>query len=317
MKILVIGGTGFIGQHVTAGLAGDGHDVTVLHRGVHEPPLPVLVRHVHAESASVPIMEFPDEIRRATFDLALHMVLTGEQDAAAAVHTFKERVGRIVIVSSGDVYSAAAQVLGKEPPSGDPSAPIGENAPLRKELFAYGRHVPTPWGELDHYEKILAERVAGSEASLPATVLRLPMVYGPGDPQDRFGPYLTQMRTHRPVIFLSERQARWRFTHGYVENVAQAIALAATNPRAATRTYNVGEQPTPTLEQRLRALAEAAEWSGELAIVPESQMPAELRSPTVYLRDVMFDTTRIRAELGYAERIDAGEGYRRTATPAL
>ncbi len=317
MNILIIGGTGFIGRHVTADLARDGHDVTVLHRGIHEPPLPTLVRHVRAATAGIPVTEFPDEIRRATFDVIIHMVLTGDRDTAAAQLAFRERAGRLVAISSGDVYSASAQVLGKEPPSGDPSALIAEGAPLRKELFAYGRRIASPWGEIDDYEKILVERVATSDASLPATVLRLPMVYGPGDPQQRFGPYIAQMRERRPVIFISERQARWRYTHGYVENVAQAIALAATNPRAVTRTYNVGEHPTPTLEARVRALGDAAAWRGELAIVPEAQLPAELRSPTIYARDVIFDTNRIRTELGYSESVGVAEGVRRTVAEVV
>ena len=37
MKVLVVGGTGPSGPHVVQGLLERGHDVTILHRGVHEP----------------------------------------------------------------------------------------------------------------------------------------------------------------------------------------------------------------------------------------------------------------------------------------
>ena len=60
------------------------------------------------------------------------------------------------------------------------------------------------------------------QADLPATVLRLPAVYGPGDTQHRLRAYLRQMDDGRPSIPLPDGQADWRWTRGYVENVASS-----------------------------------------------------------------------------------------------
>jgi hypothetical protein len=56
MRILVMGGTNFIGPHVVAALHRHGNEVTVYHRGVHEPDLPSAVRHIHSPRAAIPVL---------------------------------------------------------------------------------------------------------------------------------------------------------------------------------------------------------------------------------------------------------------------
>jgi nucleoside-diphosphate-sugar epimerase len=48
MRVIVIGGTRFIGRAVVAALTGAGHDVLLVHRGEHEPAGLPDVPHLHA-----------------------------------------------------------------------------------------------------------------------------------------------------------------------------------------------------------------------------------------------------------------------------
>jgi nucleoside-diphosphate-sugar epimerase len=315
MRVLVIGGTGFIGVHVLRELDRRGHEVTVYHRGVHEPDVPAGVRHVRSELAAIPVVDFPAELRGATFDAVVHMVPIGEEDARAAVDVFRGCAGRLVAVSSADVYGAYGRLIGKDSEAAAEAGgePLDEEAPLRHSLYPYGRSVPSPWGGvLRDYEKILVERAVLGERELPGIVLRLPAVYGPGDRQRRFWPWVRRMHEGRPVIVLGARQARWRWTHGYVENVAAAIALAATDGRALGRTYNVGEAETPSVAERVRALGAAAGWDGRVAVVPDERLPPQLREPFPPTVDLALDTTRLRRELGYEEPVGYEEGLART-----
>ena len=148
---------------------------------------------------------------------------------------------------------------------------------------------------------------------LAGTVLRLPRVYGPGDRQHTFRPFVQRMLDQRPAILLGAAQARWRWTHGYVENVADAIAVAATNERAAGRIYNVGEGPTPTAEERVRMLGSVMGWRGDIVILPDDRLPRHLVAPYGYTPHIAFDTSRIRDELQWSELVTTDEGLRRTA----
>jgi nucleoside-diphosphate-sugar epimerase len=277
MQVLVIGGTGFIGPYVVRELHERGHDVTLYHRGQHEPELLPQVRHFRSPEAGMPVMNFPQDLLRSEFELVIHMVAMGEADARAAVQCFAGRTERFVVLSS---------LIGVEP--GPPERGLlTEDSPVREALYPYRAQAKSP-NELNYfYDKILVERGVLGQATLPATVLRLPKVYGPGG------------NANLATIYGFRDQPGWRWTHGYVENVAAAIVLAAVHPAAANRIYNVGEAYTPTIGERLKSL-------------PPSTMVQVDAKEYDFRNDINFDTSRIRMELGYAEPISYAEGLRRT-----
>lgn len=311
MRVLVIGGTQFIGPHVVAALRRQGHEITLYHRGHHEPEAMPPVRHVHSQQAGMPVLEFPAELSDPPPEVVLHMVPVGEDDARAATLRFAGVARRIVGLSSGDVYRAYGRLVGTERGPLE-SVPLDEQAPLRQVLYPY-RHTaggPTDWTY--HYEKILAERAIMSGPSPVGTVLRLPAVYGPGDPYRRLRPFIKRMEDRRPVVLLESAQATWRWTHGYVENIAQAIALAVVDDRAAGNIYNLGEVDTPTVADRVRQIGEVAGWSGSVVALPRSRLPAHLRAPYEPQQDLVMDSTRFRRELEFEEPRSVEEGLRQT-----
>ena len=89
------------------------------------------------------------------------------------------------------------------------------------------------------------------------------MVYGPGDHLHRFYHVVKRIVDGRRQIIFPETLANWHSPRGYVENVAEAIALAATDERATRRIYNVCEQPSfSELEWATKIAAEMG-WDGE------------------------------------------------------
>ena len=284
MKILVIGGTKFIGPYVVRALVDMGHDVTVFHRGESEPALPDAVRHIHSPTAAIPVQTFPDEILAASPDVVIHMIPMGERDAQAALRTFRGK--RILWISSGDIYRAYGVLTGLEPGPPQPM-PLHEDSELRTVLFPYRKNAKSADSLEFWYEKILMERIAMSDPATPGTILRLPKVYGPGN-NDDFA-----------TVYAFRHQPNWRWTHGYVENVAAAIVLAATNAVATGKIYNVGEEVTPTMAERLGAL-------------PPSEIAPNEASGFNFAQDIVYDTSRIRTELGFRELVAYEEGIRRT-----
>lgn len=286
MRITMIGGTRFIGPHVARQLAARGHSITVYHRGLHNIASCEGVREVLSPEAAFPVMRFASELTRADPDVVIHMVPMGEADARAAVEAFSGRAGRTVAVGSGDVYRAYGVFTGIErgPLA---SGLLNEDAPLRTVLYPYRAKAKSPDDMEYSYEKILVERVLMSQSDLPATILRLPKVYGAGNNADL------------ATVHAFADQSDWRWTHGYVENVAHAIMLAALDSRAAGRIYNVGEAHTPTVAERL-------------AHLPPSDVPLSHDRSFNFAQDIAYDTSRIRAELGYDEPVGYDEGLRRT-----
>jgi nucleoside-diphosphate-sugar epimerase len=211
-----------------------------------------------------------------------------------------------VTLSSGDVYRAYGVFTRLEQAPLEPT-PITEDSPLRHVLFPY-RAGAKPGDDKYDYEKILVERVVRADTGLPATVLRLPMVYGPGDEQHRLAPYLQPMRDGRPAVLVDEGLARWRCLRGYVEDVAEAVALAVMSPASAGRVYNVAEPTAYTEAEWVARIGAVVGWGGAVVPVPGGRMPV----PFDTAQALTVDTTRIRAELGYREGVDPDDALRAT-----
>lgn len=286
MRVLVIGGTGFIGAYVVGQLASQGHTTAVYHRGQTQRPLPERVHHIINPQSTLPIETFPRELLEFKPEVVIHTMAMGATDAQACVTAFTGHAGRLVLLSSGDVYRAYGRFTKIEPGPLEEGL-LTEDSPLREVLFPYRAQATSPDALEYWYEKILAERAGRSDPSLPCTILRLPKVYGPGGNEDLASIYLYRYRSD------------WRWTHGFVENAAAAIVLAATHSAAGGRVYNVGEANTPTMAERLMTL-------------PLSSMEPAPESQFNFAQNIAYDTSRIRRELGYHETVSEEEGLLRT-----
>lgn len=313
MRILLIGGTSFMGPAVARELLAGGHTVAVYHRGQTENDVPDGVQHIHGEREA--LAQARPALERFAPDVAIHMIALLEAHAEQFTQALSGVAARAVVISSQDVYRAYGRVNGTEP--GEPDAiPLTEDAPLRERLYPYrgeeprAADEPTRW--MDDYDKIPVERVVMSNPALPCAVLRLPAVYGPRDRQRRFHAFLKRMDDGRAIIPLDAAEAGWRWTHAYVEDVAHAIALAALDPRSAGRIYNVGEERALSLEERARAVAAAAGWSGRIVRVPAGRLPEVMRIGVDARQPLVTASDRIRAELGYHEPTPLAETYART-----
>jgi len=308
MRVLTIGATGFIGSHVVRLLIEQGHDVAVIHRGETSADFPDEVRRILGDRNTLSAVR--TEVLRFGPEVILDVIPYTERQAQGLVETLRGLAQRIIALSSADVYRNYEGFRGKATAAPDP-VPLSEDAPLRETRYPY-RGYGLPFDFADDYEKILVERVVLGESDLPGTVLRLPAVYGPGDKGHRPRPYLRRMDDSRPAVLLGEAQADWRWTRGYVANVAAAIALAVVDDRASGRVFNVGEDPTPTEREWVEQIGAAAGWTGRVVAVPAEHLPEHLREPFDFRYDLATDTSRIRTELGYSEPVGRQEALKRT-----
>lgn len=312
MRVLLIGGNGFIGRCVAADLVRRGHALAVFHRGTS--PAPEGVEEIRGDRSR--LAASAQELTQFAPDVVIDCVLSSGAQAEELMNTFRGATGRVVMLSSMDVYRAVGITHGIEDGPLQ-ELPLTEDSELRRVLHPYPKENMRAMRKIfawatDDYDKIPAERAVMNDRELRGTVLRLPMVYGPGDPLHRFYPVIKRVMDERRHILFAETLAAWRSPRGFVENVAAAIALAATDQRAAGRIYNVCEEPAFSELEWARKIATAMEWDGEFVVLPVERTPAHLIKPGNAAQHWAASSARIRRELEYKEPVALDEAMRRT-----
>jgi len=306
MSIAIIGGTGFIGSAVARRVLSRGLRPVVIARGNEHLPLPDGAIFEAADRMDGP--RIYEILRAHDVHTVVDIFALGLLNTAAVLSAVAEIGGRYVPLSSVDVYSNYGGLLRKESPLVQLD-PARETDPLRTFRHPYRGNPRRPKGVddalFDDYDKIIVEEAARAEHRFVTTVVRAPMIFGPGDKQHRFAWAIEAVRAGG-TIQVDERASHWPNSYGYVTDVAEAILTAALDPRAAGHTYNIGQNFVRTPVEWLEAFAAVMDKSIAVEIVPaeakgllwERAEASDLRYP------LTLDTSLIRAELGYIEPTD-------------
>jgi dTDP-L-rhamnose 4-epimerase len=345
--VLVTGGAGFIGSHVTAALLAAGHQVRLLdvgHPAAHRSALP---EDVHG----VPVLRIDVRDRNAVagalrgIDAVVHQAAmvgmgvdlddlpdyVGCNDLGTAVllaEMARAGVDRLVLASSMVVYGEGAYACPIDGPTRPAAREVADLAAGRFDPVcpSCGRPLTSALVEEDarldprsvyaatklaqeHLSAAWARQTGGSVAAL-----RYHNVYGPGMPKDT--PYSGVAAIFRsalqagraPRVFEDGGQRR-DFVH--VSDVARAnvAALEATAGRlTGLRAYNVASGRPATVGEMAAALAAAVGG-------PEPVVTGEFRLGDV--RHVVASPGRAAAELGFAAEIDLVTGVTEFAHAAL
>jgi nucleoside-diphosphate-sugar epimerase len=284
MKILVIGGTIFIGKRAVRMLRDAGHDVAVLHRGDHEPDDLADVTHIHGDAKDLGSVD----VSRFSPDVVWHNMAFGRRDADELVAKFGERM-RYVMTSSCDVYrsyGALHKGVATEP------VPSDETAPVRDERYPYRGQIPG----MDDYEKLDAEEIL---LGVGATVLRWPMCYGPNDGQRREWYVLRRIHAGRKRIPVGSGQ--WLATKGYAEDIANGCKLAIENENVAGEIFNLGEKLVYPYGRWTEMIVEASGADVELVRVGDDELPGDMGLTGIVPQHFVTDCSKARRVLGYTD----------------
>jgi 2'-hydroxyisoflavone reductase len=225
MKVLVFGGTRFLGRHLVNTLCAAGHEVTLLNRGRSDPALyPALERlrgdrdpraadaanASHAANAAdagasqPPTANALAQLQGRSWDIVFDLTGYVPRVVRAACDALAGRVGRYVFVSSISVYESSAT------PGQDESAPVARLAdPCSEDVMAH-------YGAL----KAACEREVETVFGAQALLVRPGLIVGPFDPTGRFtywplriargGNVLAPAPASYPVQVIDARDlARW------------------------------------------------------------------------------------------------------------
>jgi nucleoside-diphosphate-sugar epimerase len=284
VRIIVLGGTRFIGRAIVEELVRAGHDILVVHRGNLEPDDMPSISHLHCDRSE--LTAHRQELAAFEPGAAIDCRALTRADAENALATLPEDL-RLVVISSMDVYRAFGAAI--ERLETDP-VPLDEDSPVRSERYPYRDKSPDRYD----YDKLDVEDVY-----LPrgATSLRLPMVYGPRDYQLREEFILRRVRAGRPRIPFGG--GTWLACRGYVGDIARGARLALESASTAGMALNLCEDRTFSMAMWSGMILEAAGSSAELVRVADEMLPEDLKQTGTMSQHVAASARRARALLGW------------------
>lgn len=288
MKVLAIGGTRFIGRHLVPRLLEDGHEVYLFNRGQYARPEELGGVQVIVGDRKEP-GQLAERLRGQEFDAAIDMVAYNAEDIRTSVQALQGRVGHFLLISTRSVYKEQAV-----------PAPIRETDRLEDDPgMAYG------------YHKAMAEATlleACRANGFPATVLRLPAVYGPYDYQAREWYFIKRLLDGRQQMLLPD--FGWGVNQReYAGNVAHQLAFLLGKPATIGQIYNSGHRHFQNFRDLIHLAGEIFGRGMELYGLPKEEIPwkVPLSEPGLYV----LSTGKLEA-LGYSERYDLRAALRAT-----
>lgn len=317
LRVLVIGANGFIGTPLLRHLSARGAEVHALHRG--QGPAPVLGTIVTCDRNDT------DRLRalvdRERFDVVIDVIAMTLTESEPVLEVLRGRIGRYVLISSGDVYRNYEGLHRKASP--DPIDVLNEDSPLRVTRYPYRKEDGTALfpNVPPDYDKIPIEDAVRSRTGFDWTVIRVPMVFGPGDRQHRFATLVWRMADQRSHIVLDPPWAHWRGSFGYVDNIAEAIAVISLSPAGAGVTVNVGPNAALTPGQIALRLARIMGWDGSAVMPGAGSAPPDHITSHARRADFRYDlvmgTDLLRNRFGYHDGIPFDEALRMTIEDEL
>jgi nucleoside-diphosphate-sugar epimerase len=286
MKVVILGGTRFIGRHIARQAMARGDDVTVVHRGEHEPAELAEIRHIHNDRAS--FCEVADQVAALHPDAVIDSIPLTAADVDAVLPHLPDT--HLTALSSVDVYRAFALVNADA--EGE-VLPITEDSAVRGERYLYRGKI----AGFDDYEKLDVEPAYIQRGG---TVLRLSMIYGEHDGQRREEFILRRVRAERTAIPVGG--GGWLATRCYAGDVASAVLLAAGSQAAEGQVFNVGEPQTRSVLGWAGQILTAAGYTAELVRVPDELLPADMSITKDLSQHLLLDSGKLGRTLGWQPR---------------
>lgn len=245
MRVLVLGGTGFLGRHIVDALLRDSHRVTLFHRGRSDASAFPDVEHVLGDRAD------PGALRGRVFDVVIDTSGYEPRDVREIVRALDHDALRYVFVSTISVYD-------------DWSRPIDESSRVQSFSGAPGAvSTPATYGAL----KAECERTLDELAPGRCLHVRAGLLVGPHDYDARMKHWLDRFVRGGSVLLPGDPSAPVQLLDA--RDLADWIAVCAT-----ARTLGVfnatGPEHGATMEDLFDAIAQATEHDGERVWAPDA-----------------------------------------------
>ncbi|MDK3158073.1 NAD-dependent epimerase/dehydratase family protein [Kamptonema cortianum] len=282
MRILMMGGTRFIGVYLTKILVKQGHEVVLFNRGNQPAPIEG-IQQIHGDRTSAE--QLKEQLSSERFDAIFDNNGRELSDTQPLAEIFKDRIQHFVYMSSAGVYLKSDQMPHKE---GDPVDPKSRHK---------GKH---------ETEAYLATQ------GLPFTAIRPTYIYGPQNYNDLEAWFFDRIVRDRPIPIPGNGQHITQL--GHCADLAAAMAKVLGKGLAIGQIYNVSGDRYVTFDGLARACIEAAGKSPDsLKIVhydPKQFDFGKRKAFPMRVQHFFADVTKAKTELKWQPEFDLISGLK-------
>jgi nucleoside-diphosphate-sugar epimerase len=291
VKVLVVGGTRYVGYELTWRLLLGGHEVTLLNRGRTSDPFGDRVARLRGDRRH----DFARLVAGRRFDAAVDFAAYEEPDVSAVIASLD--AGHYVFISTGQTYLVreGCPVPARE---GDYDGPVMRRPDDPRDVgdweYGVGKRACED-----------ALRTAWDAKRFPGTRVRIPIVNGERDPTRRLEGYLWRVLDGGPVLLPDGGHALLR--HVYAGDVVGFLLRILGDAATHGQAYNVCQDEMLPLRELVALLADRMGARLRLLDVPSADieragLEVKAVSPFTTRWTSRLDNTRAREELGFRPR---------------
>ena len=243
MKILIIGGTRFLGLHIAEDLCKRGHDVELLNRGSR--PAPECVAHSHVCDVR-DRQAFSEFLASVSYDVVIDTIMM-PADLAFAIPLLDRKIKHFIHTGSLGVYGGVNHI------------PASESEVLVEHEESYN------FSDKLREDNVLMD--AFTATGFPATSLRASCIYGPGDvPLDGWGGrsvhFFERLRDGAEIPIAG--WGNYLLHTGHVHDLGRAFGDAVAHPESIGRIYNIAGPYAMTVKDYIEEIARAMGAEGHV-----------------------------------------------------
>ncbi len=295
MKVLLIGGTGFISTRLAAKLLQAGHEVSILTRGKSQSRLPQAKNLTYLTADRSDQGSLRQALGKSTFDAVYDMVAYTPQESKLAVDMLEGKCGRFIHCSTVSVYMVSYDV----------QCPITEDQDKGALMDFFPRN---PFGMEYGMNKRKCEDVlwdAHDEKRFPVSMLRPTYVCGPHDPVKREFFWIERILDGKPVLVPGSGD--FAFQNVCVEDVADGFVALLNQPASIGQAYNMAGEEIYSLNDYLGFICDILERRPEFVHVDQEIFDKQTFSshphgdvfPFHTRRTAVFSLDKVKRDLNF------------------
>ncbi|OQX95518.1 hypothetical protein B6I21_04975 [candidate division KSB1 bacterium 4572_119] len=297
MDVLIIGGTRFLGTHLTEALLKGNQNITLFNRGTKRNQFPFYEDVEWVIGDRYDEEKFKTLFKDRKFDVVIDTCAYFPSDAELIVSVFRDKISKYIFTSSMSV--AQTKEFDERLVLPIPNRRLFDTSPNNN--YAYNKTL---------IEEYLVEQF--DKTGFPFVSLRPNEINGPGEIREWY--YIDRIKNHRQKILIPGSGENL-VQPGFIDDIIQAYLLAIVRENAVGNCYNITGNEIICLNQYIKLIAEVLDERVKPVNIPypifRQLVQTKYYFPYNYKQSFVVDISKAKKDLGYQPEIGIKEGIRK------